>query len=192
MGKLSPAKVQQQVAALKQGEQALLPVPAPDPSVKRHHAPKRFFGGTSPDTTSNKRAKSVHDEQPALSWVSCDECQRWRRITLELTLEKWCCNDNLDPRYNSCNVPQEMSDAAIDRELGLSLAAAVHEETIKTKPGPPQKRGHCEHGRQRSQCKECGGASICQHGRRRSRCKECGGSSICQHGRGRTRCVRGV
>ena len=32
---------------------------------------------------------------------------------------------------------------------------------------------HCEHGRQRSQCKECGGASICEHGRQRSQCKEC-------------------
>ena len=34
----------------------------------------------------------------------------------------------------------------------------------------------CEHGRQRSQCKECGGASICEHGRRRSNCKECRGT----------------
>ena len=35
----------------------------------------------------------------------------------------------------------------------------------------------CEHGRQRSQCKECGGGSICEHGRQRSRCKECVRSS---------------
>ena len=27
----------------------------------------------------------------------------------------------------------------------------------------------------KSQCKECGGASICPHGRLKSRCKECGG-----------------
>ena len=46
----------------------------------------------------------------------------------------------------------------------------------------------CEHGRQRSKCKECGGASICEHGRRRSRCKECGGSAICEHGRQRSKC----
>lgn len=46
----------------------------------------------------------------------------------------------------------------------------------------------CEHGRQRSLCKECGGASICEHGRRRNRCKECGGSSICEHGRLRSQC----
>ena len=35
----------------------------------------------------------------------------------------------------------------------------------------------CVHGRRRSYCKECGGASICEHGRRRSQCKECGGGS---------------
>ena len=46
----------------------------------------------------------------------------------------------------------------------------------------------CEHGRQRHVCKECGGASICEHGRVRSKCKECGGTSICEHGRVRSRC----
>ena len=46
----------------------------------------------------------------------------------------------------------------------------------------------CEHGRQRSQCKECGGSKICEHGRRRSQCKECGGSQVCEHGRVRSQC----
>ena len=46
----------------------------------------------------------------------------------------------------------------------------------------------CEHGRVRSQCKECGGASICEHGRERCQCKECGGASICEHGRRRSTC----
>ena len=46
----------------------------------------------------------------------------------------------------------------------------------------------CPHGRQRSQCKECGGSQICEHGRVRSRCKECGGGSICEHGRVRYYC----
>jgi hypothetical protein len=46
----------------------------------------------------------------------------------------------------------------------------------------------CEHGRQISQCKECGGGSICEHGRLRSVCKECGGSQICEHGRVRSQC----
>ena len=43
--------------------------------------------------------------------------------------------------------------------------------------------GFCEHGRQRSRCKDCGGSSICTHGRERSKCKDCGGSSICKIGR---------
>ena len=46
----------------------------------------------------------------------------------------------------------------------------------------------CPHGRRRSRCKECGGASICEHGRIRSMCKECGGSQICEHGRQRQYC----
>ena len=50
-------------------------------------------------------------------------------------------------------------------------------------PSPP-----CPHGRQRSQCKECGGSGLCEHGRRRSQCKECGGSGICEHGRQRSKC----
>ena len=50
------------------------------------------------------------------------------------------------------------------------------------------KRVKCEHGQQRSRCKECGGNGICEHGRRRSQCKDCGGASICEHGRRRSGC----
>ena len=46
----------------------------------------------------------------------------------------------------------------------------------------------CEHSRQRYQCKECGGSGICQHARVRSKCKECGGGSICEHNRQRSQC----
>jgi len=47
---------------------------------------------------------------------------------------------------------------------------------------------NCEHGRQKSQCKECGGRGICQHGRIRATCKPCGGSQVCQHGRQKPQC----
>ena len=50
------------------------------------------------------------------------------------------------------------------------------------------KRWHCEHNRQRSGCKDCGGSSICEHNRQRSTCKECGGSEICEHNRQRSTC----
>ena len=46
----------------------------------------------------------------------------------------------------------------------------------------------CEHGKQKSQCKECGGSSICEHGKHKSHCKECGGSSICEHGKQKSQC----
>ena len=46
----------------------------------------------------------------------------------------------------------------------------------------------CEHGRERSQCKDCGGSSICEHGRQRRFCKDCGGSGLCEHGRRRSQC----
>ena len=41
----------------------------------------------------------------------------------------------------------------------------------------------CEHHRQRSTCKDCGGSGIYEHWRVRSQCKDCGGSSICEHQR---------
>ena len=50
--------------------------------------------------------------------------------------------------------------------------------------------GFCEHGRERSRCKECGGVGVCEHGRRRSFCKDCGGMGLCEHGRRRGRTAR--
>jgi hypothetical protein len=36
-----------------------------------------------------------------------------------------------------------------------------------------REKNKCEHNRQKSHCKECGGASICKHNRRRNQCKIC-------------------
>jgi hypothetical protein len=49
-------------------------------------------------------------------------------------------------------------------------------------------RAKCPHNRQRSQCKECGGAGICEHNRERSKCKQYGGASICEHNHRRIKC----
>ena len=46
----------------------------------------------------------------------------------------------------------------------------------------------CEHGKQKSRCKECGGSSICEHEKQKSRCKECGGTEICEHGKQKQYC----
>ena len=44
----------------------------------------------------------------------------------------------------------------------------------------------CEHGRQKSQCKDCKGSGICEHNRQKRVCKDCGGSGaeprlLCQN-----------
>ena len=62
------------------------------------------------------------------------------------------------------------------------------EAAYENMPSLPCGSSICEHGRRRSECKECGGSGICEHGRRRSQCKECGGSGICEHGRVRSQC----
>ena len=36
-----------------------------------------------------------------------------------------------------------------------------------------RREGICQHNRQTSLCRECGGSSICQHNRQRSACEEC-------------------
>ena len=46
----------------------------------------------------------------------------------------------------------------------------------------------CKHGRQRSQCKDCGRSQICDHNKRGSRCKDCGESQICEHNKQRSQC----
>jgi hypothetical protein len=48
--------------------------------------------------------------------------------------------------------------------------------------------GICQHGRQRSRCKECDGSGVCEHQRLRHYCKQCGGSAICMHGRRKSDC----
>jgi hypothetical protein len=95
-----------------------------------------------------------------------------------------------------------------EKEDGDSTQSAVPDETAQVGSSSTRKRRRreeadaagagaskkkkprsvCPHQRERSKCKECGGASICQHQRRRSRCKECGGASICQHQRERSAC----
>ena len=49
-------------------------------------------------------------------------------------------------------------------------------------------KNKCEHGKEKSRCKECGGSKICEHDKQRSQCKECGGSSICEHDKHRSTC----
>jgi len=51
-------------------------------------------------------------------------------------------------------------------------------------------KNKCEHGKQRTLCKDCGGNSICEHHIQRHRCYQCGGSSVCEHNRQRHMCIQ--
>ena len=46
----------------------------------------------------------------------------------------------------------------------------------------------CKHGRQGSQCKDCGGGHICERNKQRSRCPFCGESQICEHNKIKSGC----
>ncbi|KAK9134953.1 hypothetical protein Syun_014283 [Stephania yunnanensis] len=60
------------------------------------------------------------------AWVSCDECHKWRCISVELanSIEhtgcRWTCNDNMDKAFADCSVPQEKTNAEINAELQIS------------------------------------------------------------------------
>ena len=51
-----------------------------------------------------------------------------------------------------------------------------------------KEKNNCEHSRQKSKCKKCGGSQICEHNRQKSQCKDCGGSEICEHNRRKSQC----
>jgi hypothetical protein len=57
---------------------------------------------------------------------------------------------------------------------------------VKVLRRKPRKK--CEHGRRKSQCRDCGGGSFCEHKRRKSRCRDCGGASFCEHVRIKSKC----
>ena len=85
-------------------------------------------------------------------------------------------------RCTICKIDREL-DQFVSKAGRTNLKNCLRCRTIKN-----QSIKKCEHGRQKSHCKECGGNSICSHGRRKSQCKECGGSSICEHGRQKPCC----
>ena len=46
----------------------------------------------------------------------------------------------------------------------------------------------CEHKKDKTRCRECGGGSICEHNKRRSRCGFCRGGQVCEHNKRREQC----
>ncbi|XP_042482254.1 histone-lysine N-methyltransferase ASHH2 [Macadamia integrifolia] len=63
---------------------------------------------------------------PRIAWVCCDDCLKWRCISaaladsIEETNCKWTCKDNADKAFSDCSIPQEKSNAEINKELDIS------------------------------------------------------------------------
>ena len=80
--------------------------------------------------------------------------------------------------------PSGNTNRAGNRILSDTRNTALDEKKKNAEMG----KKRCEHGREPSRCKDCGGSGLCEHGRPRSKCKDCGGSGICEHGRMRSVC----
>ena len=72
-----------------------------------------------------------------VSWVSCDECGKWRRIPVSedqlVDVHHWTCSVNPDPAFNVCSVPQEFEDDVIDEMIARAEGAAEHDEKKKAR-----------------------------------------------------------
>ena len=101
----------------------------------------------------------------------------------------WGVPRKLKQRLARVTVPRVESDCDVQVTGASPNATEQVQEASAKKPkccdGLP---GICEHGRQRSRCKECDGSGVCEHRRLRHSCKQCGGSGICEHGRRKSDC----
>jgi hypothetical protein len=98
--------------------------------------------------------------------------------------KQWYCL--CDKKSDRCS---NLDCKAIGLRLGLKVGGSICEHNRERSQCKECGGGAiCEHNRQRSTCIDCSGGSICTHNKRRSRCKDCGGSQICEHNRERSKC----
>ena len=93
-----------------------------------------------------------------------------------------CARSRKEWYWRQCVMAAALSFASASLAESATAAPQLASPALAVKAGRQRGLtcgvvGICEHGRQRSRCKECGGGGICEHGRQRSQCKECGGSS---------------
>jgi hypothetical protein len=79
------------------------------------------------------------------------------------------------------------SDIVLDDDVILvDDDVILVDDTIEKKSAKP--RNKCPHGKQKSQCVDCGGSGICVHKKQKRYCKDCKGSSICEHKKRKSQC----
>ena len=72
-------------------------------------------------------------QTPAVtSWVQCDACQKWRRVSQVPTSKRWQCKNNPDIKYNKCSV-QQVQLMSCTRLLALCLARTRTHQAARTR-----------------------------------------------------------
>eukprot|EP00898_Chlorokybus_atmophyticus_P006702 jgi/Chlat1/7032/Chrsp56S06703 len=97
------------------GEEQLVP-------PKRMVIPRlKKYASKDEDKKKQATAKNLQ------TWVQCDnpECSKWRRVSVEIAKRieddtRWQCKDNPDKAFASCSAPQQLTDAEINDQLGIS------------------------------------------------------------------------
>ena len=92
--------------------------PSYDGTPSHESSPSRPDGGAAvggvPLCVSGPSAGATSDVDVQSTWVQCDACQRWRRVSCELAegfsqQDPWYCSMNLDINFNKCSIPEEDS-----------------------------------------------------------------------------------
>jgi hypothetical protein len=91
-------------------------------------------------------------------------------------------NEQVNPKCSKCKcyfTPTEIKSS------GLPFKTC---EKCRTRDKNSKLNNKCEHNKQKSTCRDCGGSSFCIHNKEKSKCKECGGASICEHNKEKSKC----
>ena len=92
--------------------------------------------------------------------------------------------EKLNPKCNACKTYWKPDET----DIKPSGACAKTCKKCRNRQKEYRLTYKCEHGKQPSQCKACGGGSFCEHGIYKADCIVCGGSSICEHNKRRRIC----
>merc|ERR1712166_683580 len=120
----------------------------PDARTRRTKAvPKRYLDDPTAGITEAKRSASAKTKpqsreqtQQPQQWVSCDDCFKWRRVSKLPKGKRWSCKLNPDLQYDKCSVPQELSDAEIDKQVTPEEKQIAQEKQAKRQEEENQKQ----------------------------------------------------
>merc|ERR1712166_1345209 len=136
------------MGAISIGMDATNVLAEPDARTRRTKAvPKRYLDNPTAGITEAKRSASAKTKpqsreqtQQPQQWVSCDDCFKWRRVSKLPKGKRWSCKLNPDLQYDKCSVPQELSDAEIDKQVTPEEKQIAQEKQAKRQEEENQKQ----------------------------------------------------